>query len=305
MIVGRDARLMAAVERARLLARTDLPLLLVGETGTGKELVAREVHRASGLRPFIPVNCAAVPRELFESELFGHEKGAFTGADRTRTGLWKAAEGGTLFLDEIGDVPRVIQPKLLRALDQGEVRAVGSNRLEPSQVRVVAATSKDLRRGADEGWFGRDLYYRLAGGLIRLPPLRERGEDTRLLAEHFADGCDGSPRLSAEALELIVAHAWPGNVRELKYAVASAAAICEHGVISPRDLPEELRGGVLAGPGTGGRPGRFPTLDEVLQGTAARALERSGGNISRAARLLEIDRRRLRRMMRKYGLGGP
>lgn len=282
---------------------TGLSLLINGETGTGKELVARAIHEASGRRGrFVAVNCGSIPKELVESELFGHERGAFTGALARRAGLFEEADGGTLFLDEVGELPETLQPRLLRVLETGVVRPVGASRELTVDVRVVAATHVDLPGAVADGRFRRDLYFRLAHGILRVPPLRARGDDIALLAGRFLDelACEhGVSRLSEAALEALKVHRWPGNVRELKN-VLRRAAVLGGPTIEPHHLQLD----------------RTPVLDparEVLRldGRAYTDLEREiyeralrlhRGNRRRAAQALRIPKSTFCDKVRRYGL---
>ncbi len=250
-LIGSSPAWERVLDSIRLVAATDSPVLLLGETGTGKEEAARAIHRLSPRSggPFIAVNCSALPAPLAESELFGHEKGSFTGAQAQRRGRFELADGGTLFLDEIGELPPEIQPKLLRALQEGRFERVGGEESVEVRVRVVAATHVDLSRAVDEGRFREDLYYRLAVFPIGLPPLRERGRDALLLAEHFASKLRSRPGweglgFEAEALESLSERDWPGNVRELRNAIERAAILARGGLIARRHL---------AAPGSSGR----------------------------------------------------
>ena len=239
--VGTSAAMRAVYDLLDRVAATNVTLLVLGETGTGKELVARALHEGSSRarKPLLAENCAAVPAELLESELFGHAKGSFTGAVADRDGHFVAADGGTVFLDEIGDMPLAMQAKLLRVLQEGEVRPVGSNRTRKVDVRVVAATNKDLEAGCREGWFREDLYWRLAVMTLRLPPLRDREGDAALLAEHFfARECDAlgrEPLVEPAVLEELGRRSWPGNVRELENEVRRAVALSA-GTVRVSDL---------------------------------------------------------------------
>ncbi|HYO12022.1 MAG TPA: sigma 54-interacting transcriptional regulator, partial [Thermoanaerobaculia bacterium] len=242
-IVGESSALRTALERVARLAPGDLPVLILGESGTGKELAARRVHRASARAgaPFVAVNCAALSESLLLSDLFGHVRGAFTGADRDRKGVFETAHGGTVFLDEIGDLPLVAQGMLLRVLQEGEVRRQGESVTRRVDVRVVAATHRDLGRMVAGGTFRQDLYYRLKVGTVELPPLRDRGGDIGRLADHFLATRKGrSPRLSPEARARLLAYPWPGNVRELQNVLAAAAVLADGGVIHAEhlELPE-------------------------------------------------------------------
>ena len=309
--VGRSAaaaRLRADLRRA---AASDAPVLLTGESGTGKELAARALHGLSARRgaPFVAVNCAAIPEPLLESELFGHRRGAWTGADRDRPGLLRAATGGTLFLDEVGDTSPAMQAKLLRALQEGEVRPVGGEQPVAVDVRVVAATHRDLGAAVAEGWFRGDLYYRLAVLPIRVPALRERPEDVRPLAEHFLASAAGAagrgPRgFTAGAVRALEAAAWPGNVRQLQNVVTRAHALAQgRRAIAARDLePARPAAALVAADDEGG----LLPLDALERRSVARALARTGGDVRRAAELLGIHRSTLYRKLARLGLrAGP
>ncbi len=230
------------------VARTHVPVLVVGESGTGKELAARALHEQGPRRrgPWVAVNCAAIPPTLLEAELFGHVKGAFTGAHRDRRGYVAEADGGTLFLDEVGEIPPELQAKLLRFLQEGEYRPVGASKVEHAEVRVVAATNRDLKRAIADGRFREDLYYRLAVITVRMPPLRERREDVPALARDFlarqAERGEPSAEVTDEAMALLQAHDWPGNVRELQNELQRAATFARDGRITPAELSPALRG---------------------------------------------------------------
>jgi two-component system response regulator AtoC len=277
-------------------------VLIQGESGTGKELVARAIHtaspRASG--PFVAVDCGAIAEGVLESELFGHARGAFTGAQVARRGLFEEAHHGTLFLDEIGDVGPNLQARLLRALQEGTIRRVGANEPISVDVRIVAASNRDMEAAVKAGTFRADLYYRLHVVSIRIPPLRERREDIPLLAEHFAQkhGRAEGSAISPPARELLLAYDWPGNVRELENVVARALALNPSGVVIPEDLPDSVRAArtepaQLPLPG----PGDRPTLAELEQRYAAQVLGETGGNKTRAAEILGIDRKTLYRIL--------
>jgi len=244
-MIGESAPMRAVFDRIERVAPSHVPVLIQGETGTGKELVARALHEGSLRRskPFLAENCAAVPANLLESELFGHTKGSFTGAIADRAGHFVAADGGTVFLDEIGDMPLPMQSKLLRVLQEGEVRPVGSNKTQKVDVRVVAATNKDLQAMVRAKTFREDLYFRLNVVAIRLPPLRERGKDIRLLARAFAERSEAEVgrklELSAEALDALERWTWPGNVRELEN-VLRRAAVFARGAVAVADLPAPI-----------------------------------------------------------------
>jgi two-component system response regulator AtoC len=289
-------------------------VLLTGESGTGKELVARALHELSprAAMPFVAVNCGAIPSELIESELFGHVKGAFTGATRTNKGLAAEADGGTLFLDEIGEMPLGLQVKLLRFLQEQEVRPVGETRAQRVDVRVVAASVRDLGAAVASGQFREDLYYRLNVVGIRLPPLRERAGDVPTLAHHFLARY-GRTRpdvrveaLSDEAMAALEGYRWPGNVRELEHAIERAVVLCDGPVIREDDLPEPLRGGMV-----GVTPTPLPVEGDLSVKRAIRAVEdqlirraltQTGGNRTRAAELLELSYRALLYKIKEYGI---
>ena len=297
---------MAELRRMiELVAPTGSTVLITGETGTGKEVVARHIHAGSERAgaPFVAVNCAALPESLIESELFGYERGAFTGAAGARPGYFEEANGGTLFLDEVAELPVSLQPKLLRVLQEREVRRLGATRSARVDVRVVAATNVDLARAVREGRFRADLYYRLCIIELRLPALRERKEDIPQLCEHFLRRCiprTGSPprRLSAAAAEAMDAHPWPGNVRELENVIERAlvlARLDDGDAILPRHLPAEMRGAPPAEPaaGAGGVLDLPGAVRRVRRRYVAEALRLSGGNKVEAARILGISRRGL------------
>jgi two-component system, NtrC family, response regulator AtoC len=244
-LIGRSEPFIEVMKLVGRVAAKNLPVLLTGETGTGKEVVASAIHRRSARsgRPFVAVNCGAIPSELIESELFGHTKGAFTGAERDRAGLWEEADGGTIFLDEITETTPAFQVKLLRAIQKGEIRRVGSNRTQRVDVRVVAASNRDVEAELRAGRFREDLFYRLNAVAIHLPPLRERREDIYPLASSFAErvwALNPAVAFTPEALRLLEQYDWPGNIRELENAVVRAAAMCG-GAVRPEDLPERVR----------------------------------------------------------------
>jgi two-component system response regulator HydG len=307
------------------VARTDSTVLIVGESGTGKELVARSIHLQSRRadKPFVPVNVGAIPESLVESELFGYTRGAFTGATAERRGLVEEAEGGTLFLDEIGDMPQAAQVKLLRTLESSEVRRLGDNVTRIVDVRVVAATHRDLIADVASGRFREDLYYRLNVVLIELPPLRERREDIGLLASYFLERAAsragrGSMEFSPEARRLLERYDYPGNVRELENAVEHAVAVAEGTTLLPADLPSAVtaprllnRADGRATPvvllprprDTGRDDGRENwSLVDVERDHIVRVLRRHQGNSTSAAKQLGISRTTLWRKLRQYGI---
>jgi two-component system response regulator AtoC len=311
-LVGRSSCFIEVMKQVGRVAGTDLPVLLTGESGTGKELVASTLHRRSPRsgKPFVAVNCGAIPAELIESELFGHTRGSFTGADRDRRGLWEEADGGTILLDEITETTPAFQVKLLRALQEGEIRRVGSNQTQKLNVRVIASSNSDVEGEVATGRFRRDLFYRLNAVSIVLPPLRERREDILPLVKSFADrvySLSPTVRFSPESLELLQKYTWPGNIRELENAIVRAVAMCD-GTIRPQDLPERVRNyleTVASGdPQTVAAPvvtvEEWPMLAEIEGRYVARVLDHTGGNKQAAARLLGIDRKTLDRMIKRH-----
>ena len=300
-IVGQSASLRRTIEQARRVARhRDVTVLIGGETGTGKELLARALHYDSprAAAPFVEINCAAIPANLLESELFGHEKGAFTGAIAAKPGLMELAHDGTVFLDEIGHLPIDLQPKLLRALENHEIRRVGGQTTRKIDVRVIGATHVDLAAAVTRGEFREDLFYRLNVVPLVLPPLRERGDDVEILAEAFARRLAGQyglpvPELTPEARTLIRSYDWPGNVRELRNAIERALVLSAPGTLELT----ELTGRVAPEPG---RDGRLPfpaPLRAITQAAVVATLELVAGNKSEAARRLGISRPRLQRIL--------
>ncbi len=304
-IVGRSPAMQELLDRVVRIAPTDATVLISGESGTGKELVARALHVASrrGERPFVPVNCAAITETLLESELFGHAKGSFTGATRARRGLFEEANGGTLFVDEIGETAPGFQAKLLRALQEGEIRRVGESTPVQVDVRVVAATNQDLRRAVAERRFREDLYYRLAVVPLRIPPLRERREDVALLAVHFlerfATRTGATKTLAPGAIERLSAHYWPGNVRELENVIEHAAALARGPEIRAEDLQIEAHAGT--GPASEART-LAAAVEEAERNAIAAAVARAGGDLSRVARELGVSSTTLWRKMKRLGL---
>jgi len=301
--VGRSEAMLQVFKTAARVASSAATVLILGESGTGKELVARALHQSSprAAGPFVPVDCGAIAEGVLESELFGHARGAFTGAQSARRGLFEEATSGTLFLDEIGDVGPGLQARLLRALQEGTIRRVGTNETIPVDARVVAATNRDLEAAVKAGKFREDLYYRLNVVTIRIPPLRERREDVPLLAEHFAakHGRGEGAAVSPEARELLQAYDWPGNVRELENVIARALALNPSGVVVAADLPDRLRQGPALEPERGLPlpPGDRPSLDELSKRYAALVLAECTGNKTKAAEVLGIDRKTLYRIL--------
>ena len=301
--MGSSGAIESVIQQVAQVARSSFTVLVQGETGTGKELVARAIHYASprAERPFVAIDSAALPENLFESELFGHERGAFTGAVQSRRGLLETADGSTCFLDEIGELSLGLQAKLLRVLQERVLRRVGGNEPISVNLRLIAATNRDLRKRVEEGTFREDLYYRLNGVTIAMPPLRERGADIPLLAHDFMQRyaeAAGKPLegFTPEALALLSGYRWPGNVRELEHAIERAVALARSAVILPEDLPPEIRAETARAPAL---PAPRMTLDEVKRWYVATVLEETAGNKVRAADLLGIDRRTLYRILER------
>jgi two-component system response regulator HydG len=304
-LLGASPAMQAVFALIRQAAPGDANVLIAGESGTGKELVAKALHYNSlrSERPFVPINCAAVPAGILESELFGHVKGAFTGAVRARRGLFREAEGGTLFLDEIGDMAPELQAKLLRAIEDRAVRPVGSDEVVPVDMRIIAATNKDLAARIQERSFREDLFYRLAVIPIQLPPLRERREDIPLLAEHFlrrAADAAGKPvqGFTPEAMAALLRHPWPGNVRELENVIERAVILTAGAQILPDALLLETS---LAPPPSAllAQASRRPTLDELTAEYVALVLREVGGDKDKAAEILGVSKRTLYRWQRQ------
>lgn len=302
-LVGQSPAMVAVYKLIARVAPLDMTVLVFGETGTGKELVARAIHYAGprGHRPFVVVDCSTLPDTLFESELFGHVRGAFTGAVATRRGLLEAADGGTVLIDEIGELSAALQAKLLRVLQDHAVRRLGDNESIPIDVRVIAATHRDLRERVASDAFREDLYYRLNVVTITLPPLRERLDDLPLLARHFLDKhAQAAGKVitgfARETLQTLCAHRWPGNVRELEHAIERAVALGSTPVLVPDDLPSDVRGAPAVGSLAPPQP---MTLDEMKEWYVETVLRQVRGNKVRAAEILGIDRRTLYRMIRR------
>jgi len=306
--VGASPAFRQALGLVERVAASDSTVLICGETGTGKEMAARLLHARSprGNRPFVVVDCAALHEELLQSELFGHERGAFTGADRAKPGLFEVANGGTLFLDEIGEVSPPTQVKLLRVLDTSTFRHVGGTAEIRVDARVVVATNRDLVALVRQGLFREDLYYRLSTITVELPPLRQRAGDVDLLAEHFVarlnERYSFSRRLGSEAMALLRRHDWPGNVRELLHVVESAVVVCEGSEVLPRHLPVALRAPVAPSPSGRDATETLPTLQEAERALIERALRVTDGHRGNAARKLGISERSLYRKLEEYRL---
>ncbi len=314
-LIGRSEAFIEVMKQVGRVAATNLPVLLTGESGTGKEVVAAALHQRSprSQKAFVAVNCGAIPSELIESELFGHVRGSFTGADRDRRGLWEEADGGTVFLDEITETTPAFQVKLLRALQEGEIRRVGSNQTQKVDVRVVAASNRNVEQEVSAGRFREDLFYRLNAVSIVLPPLRERQEDILLLTKSFAErvfALNPSVTLLPEALAKLESYPWPGNIRELENAVVRAAAMCD-GTIRAQDLPERIRNYRATANGADESteaPATTPEVEWVSLASVegkyvAQVLSHTRGNKQAAARILEVDRKTLDRMIKRHHVG--
>lgn len=317
-ILGRSPRMLEVIKMVQTVAPSDATVLITGESGTGKEVVARAIQEASTRKQksFVTVNCAALNESLLESELFGHEKGAFTGADRQRDGRFKQADGGTIFLDEIGELPLQLQAKLLRTLQQGEIQRVGSDIPITVNVRVIAATNKNLRAEVDAAHFREDLYYRLNVIGIDVPPLRERGEDIPLLAsaflEHFAlENRKEVKGFTPQAMDSLLRYKWPGNVRELQNAVERSVILCQSDYVSEHDLPLVISDAMKSHKVTETIPQQSQntsiiashmTLEELEKQTILTTLQETGDNKSEAARRLGITRATLHNKLKRYSI---
>jgi DNA-binding NtrC family response regulator len=306
-IIGKSKAMEQVFDMVKRVGKTQSTVLIFGKSGTGKELIAKALHFYSrrSERPFVAVNCSAIPETLMESELFGHTKGSFTGAISNHKGLFEEAHGGTLFLDEVGEIPLSIQVKLLRALQEREIRRIGGRENIHIDVRVISATNRDLDEMVREGEFREDLFYRLNVIPIRIPELRERSEDILLLSEHFIEKFCGENDMPAKkftrpALQCLMAYGWPGNVRELENVIERTMTLCDKDVIDAEDLPPNLQEGNL----DGGAPqvGSEVSLDDLERRHIESILRKTGNHQIRAAEILGIDRRTLYRKLIKYGL---
>ncbi len=303
-LVTKSPTLLATLELAKTAAKSPSTILVLGESGTGKELLARAIHAESPrvAKPFVPVSCAALTETLLESELFGYEKGAFTGANGRREGKFEAADGGTLFLDEIGDISPKLQLDLLRVLEERRVTRVGGTQSVAVDVRIIAATNRDLRRAVEEGRFRQDLFYRLNVITITLVPLRDRKEDIPLLVDRFLEQLSSELKrevegVSPEAMAILLAHAWPGNVRELRNVLERAMVVSEGPILEARHL------GLTLQPGESLSAHAHPaSLEEIERQHIGSVLRQTAGNVTQAARILDIDRVTLYAKIRKYGL---
>ena len=312
LLIGDSPEFQAVIRSARVVAATDVNLLLLGETGTGKERMAQAIHRESirAGAEFVEVNCASLPEPLAESLLFGHRKGAFTGATEDHQGYIAAADGGTLFLDEVGELPLPVQAKLLRFVESGECLPVGQTRANQVNVRIVAATNRDLMEQVKAGSFRADLYYRLHVVPLEIPPLRARGADLDLLLRKISvelaqrHGLE-TPRYDNAALRILRSHPWPGNVRELRNFAERMLVLLPGRTITPENLPQEIRRGEQSGAGEG-RGFELPSeglrLDDLEADMIRQALSRTSGNRSRAARLLGLTRDTLLYRIKKYAI---
>ena len=310
-LVGKSPALQAVVRSARLVAATDATVLILGESGTGKELLARLVHQSSSRTqgPWITLNCAALPEDLIESELFGYQRGAFTGAQTDTAGRVQQAHGGTLFLDEVAELPLAAQAKLLRFLEYGECQALGAGRVEQVDVRVLAATHQDLRERVAAGTFREDLFYRLHVIPLELPPLRERGGDLALLAQRFCEELAGRhgvepPRLGSDLLRRLASHGWPGNVRELRNLIERCVVLMHGRSIGAADLPDDWLQAAI--PHQDGILWRLPeggmSLETLEAQLIRQALDQAQGNRSLAARLLGLSRDTFLYRMKKHAI---
>ena len=310
--IGESPEFLRMLNIITRIAPSDATVLITGETGSGKERVAKMIHARSprSAKPFVVVECAALQENLLQSELFGHERGAFTGADRAKPGLFEVAHGGTIFLDEIGEISPAVQTTLLRVLDTSTFRHVGGTKEIHVDVRVLTATNRDIAAMVRQGHFREDLFYRLSTITIEIPPLRARGPDIDLLAQHFVavlnERFGFSKQISQEAMLLMRRHNWPGNVRELLHVVEAALLLCEGSSVQPEHLPPALRGST---PVTGqtaasanGEHSALPTLQEAERSHIRSALDASKGHRGNAARMLGISERNLYRKLREYGL---
>ena len=309
-IIGNSPPMRALLATMKQVAASPIPVLITGESGTGKELIAQAIHQHSrrARQQFVPINCAGLSESILEDELFGHVRGAFTGAEKDRQGRFEYASGGTMFLDEIGDMPRPMQAKLLRVLESGEVVRLGSNEPRHVDVRLVSATNADLEAAIKEGTFREDLYFRIKGVELHLPPLRARREDVPLLARHFAAQIAkrlerSTPDLAEDTLQALSAFDWPGNVRQLANAIQNAVVLTEGDLVEPRHLPTEIREAAGLPTNTEASLENLPlNLDQLEKHAIRNALSVAAGNREQAAKMLGIGERTLYRKLKDYGL---
>jgi len=304
-IIAADPNMIAVLDLIEQIADSPASVLITGESGTGKDLIARALHFSSSRRngPFIPINCAAIPENLIESELFGYVKGAFTDARQSKTGLFAAAQRGTLFLDEIGEMPPLLQPKLLRAIEDKRIRPLGAIEETSIDVRIVAASNSDLDKAINEGKFRSDLYYRLATVTLAVPPLRERQQDVALLARHFlvracAEAAKAVPDLDPDAMACLIRYRWPGNVRELQSAIQTGVILCRDSKLGVKDLPLKITGrGLPFAKILEDVVQRRLSLDQLEREYVGAVLESVNGNKTEASLILQIDRKTLYRKL--------
>jgi two-component system response regulator HydG len=304
-IIAADPKMIAVLDLIEQIADSPASVLITGESGTGKDLIARALHFSSSRRngPFIPINCAAIPENLIESELFGYIKGAFTDARQGKTGLFAAAQGGTFFLDEIGEMPPLLQPKLLRAIEDKRIRPLGAIEETSIDVRIVAASNSDLDKAINEGKFRSDLYYRLATVTLAVPPLRERQQDVALLARHFlvracAEAAKAVPDLDPDAMACLIRYRWPGNVRELQSAIQTGVILCRDSKLGVKDLPPKITGrGLPFAKILEDVVQRRLSLDQLEREYVGAVLESVNGNKTEASLILQIDRKTLYRKL--------
>jgi len=313
-IIGKSASLQKVLKRIKKVSKTEANILIRGDSGTGKELTARSIHKNSERRgrPFVPVDCASLPENLLESELFGHEKGAFTDAHVTRPGIFEYANGGTLFLDEIGELNITLQSKLLRVLQERQVRRVGGRKLLNVDVRIISATNRDLKNAIGEGSFREDLFYRINVISIPLPPLKERKDDIPLLANHYLKHFNKSRKnevkgISVEAMELMERYHWPGNVRELQNVMERAVSLMDSEFIAPEDLPEKMRRvdkfDAFKFPADSNfKKAKKDWMDLFEKRYLSDLLKRHNGNISKAALEAQVNRKTIHRLLKRHGL---
>jgi DNA-binding NtrC family response regulator len=311
-IVGKSVAMQEIAEIVKLVAPTDANILVTGESGTGKELVAKAVHARSlrKSKPFVPVDCSALPENLLESEIFGYEKGAFTGANMSKPGLFETAHGGTLFLDEVGNIPMTMQAKLLRAIQERQVRRLGSNKLISIDVRIISATNMDLKKSVSEKTFREDLYYRLNVIHVNVPPLRERAGDIPLLALHFLNRFAAINKkemkgIQPDSMTVLESYSWPGNVRELQNAIERAVVLSDGGGIKVKDLPKEMQVMPAFPADTGNmqyKDAKELWLAAFEKNYLTALLKSTDGNVSRAAQKAGIDRKTIHRLIKRFGI---